>query len=146
MRGALAGLKKLLLGKLLPTGRGNLPHEQFRNVPEKLLVFVRDYMSEYKRTGDRNLLYLEAAGGVIRQYLGVSVFTANVNRFFDARVVNDEGNLAFTYPLRVILIGESLFLLRSCKGFSEICMAEAARSPVRLLRNACRQGFFPSRF
>ncbi len=96
-------------------------HVLFPDVPDKLRVFVRDHMSEYKRTGSRNLLYLEAAGGVIRQYLERNVFDEGNDPFMAAPLVTAQGEIWYGFPLRVILIGESLFLLRSCKGFSEIC-------------------------
>jgi hypothetical protein len=96
-------------------------HTLFPNVPDKLTIFVRDHMSEYKKTGDRNLLYLEAAGGVIRQYLERNVFDGNNDPFLAATKVNTQGDIWYGFPLRVILVGETLFLLRSCKGFGEIC-------------------------
>jgi hypothetical protein len=94
---------------------------RFPNVPDKLTVFVREHMLEFQRTGNRDLLYLEAAGGVIRQYLERNVFDKDADPFLGANAVNLAGDLWYGYPLRVILIGETLFLLRSCKGFAEIC-------------------------
>ena len=34
---------------------------------------------------------------------------------------NPDETLQYVYPLRVILVGETLFLLRSCDGFEEMC-------------------------
>ncbi len=66
-------------------------------------------MLEYKRTGDRNLLYLEAAGGVIRHYLGLNAFDNGNDPFLAATEVNARGDVWYGFPLRVILIGETLF-------------------------------------
>jgi hypothetical protein len=78
-------------------------------------------MSEYKRTGDRNLLYVEAAGGVIRQYLKIFVFGEHMDQYLDAKEVNSNRDVWYIFPLRVMLIGETLFLLRSCDGFDLLC-------------------------
>lgn len=96
------------------------------------MIFVRDHMLEYKKTGDRNLLYLEAAGGVITQYLGLNAFAPDAPPFLGATIVSETGDLWYGYPLRVILIGESVFMLRNCKGFNEICR----RPKTRDLRSA----------
>jgi hypothetical protein len=80
-------------------------------------------MLEYKRTGDRNLLYLEAAEGVIRQYLRTSAFDQKRHNgnYLDSRQINTAGEISYVFPVRVLLLGESLFLLRSGDGFDEIC-------------------------
>jgi hypothetical protein len=85
------------------------------------MIFVRDHMAEYKRTGDRNLLYLEAAGGVIRQFLGIAVFSGRTDPYLDAKEIDKEKNISYVFPLRVLLFGETIFLLRSCDGFAEMC-------------------------
>jgi hypothetical protein len=122
MRG-IPSLIRRLRGTLSQTWQTNSPlQKSFSDVPDKLTIFVRDHMNEFKRTGDRNLLYLEAAGGVIFQYLNRYVFEEEgVNPFLTATKVNETGDIWYGFPLRIILIGETLFLLRSCKGFSEIC-------------------------
>jgi hypothetical protein len=97
------------------------------------MIFVRDHMNEFKKTGDRNLLYLEAAGGVICQYLNKFVFDeVGIDPFLAATKVNDAADIWYGFPLRIILIGETLFLLRSSKSFSEICR----RLKIRDLRSA----------
>jgi len=78
-------------------------------------------MEEYKRTGQRENLYLEAAAGVIAEYLNINVFEEGNSPFLGKKQINNEGNIWYGFPLRIILIGETLFLLRNCKGFSEIC-------------------------
>lgn len=54
------------------------------------------------------------------EYLQIYCFDENPNPFWGSRADN-EGNIWSDFPLRVILIGESLFLLRNCSGFDEIC-------------------------
>jgi len=78
-------------------------------------------MVEFQKTGNREILYLEAAGGVIHEYLQKNYFEEDADAFLGAREVSAEGNLWYGFQLRVILIGETLFLLRNCKGFPEIC-------------------------
>ncbi len=97
------------------------PRPRFPNVPHRLTKFVRDHMEEYKRTGHRENLYLEAAAGVIAEYLHKNVFEEGGDPFLGKKRVNAEGDIWYGFPLRVILIGETLFLLRNCKGFPEIC-------------------------
>lgn len=125
---AILSQASALLKKFARAYRTHRARARFPNVPEKLMIFVRDHMAEYKKTGDRNLLYIEAAGGVIRQYLNKGFFDSEVDPFLGATTVNTQGDLWFGYPLRVILIGETLFLLRSCKGFPEICRRLKTRS------------------
>ena len=94
---------------------------RFPNVPDRLNAVVRDHMIEFEKTGDRNLLYLEAAGYVILEYLQIRCFDEGAHSFWGARQVDDKGNLWYGFPLRVILGGETLFMLRNCSGFQEIC-------------------------
>jgi hypothetical protein len=56
---------------------------------------------------------LEAAAWVIRYYLEIIVFEENNDPYL--------AMTGYVFPLRVLLVGETLFLLRSCEGFSEIC-------------------------
>jgi hypothetical protein len=95
--------------------------KKFPNIPDKLMIFVRDHMSEYKKTGDRNVLYLEAAGGVIRQYLNLPVFANENDPYLESRIVNNQEAIWYIFMIRVMLLGETLFLLRSCDGFAEMC-------------------------
>jgi hypothetical protein len=78
-------------------------------------------MSEFRRTGKRETLYLEAAGGVISQYLQRNYFAPDADEFLGSRDVDANDNISYRFPLHVIQIGETLFLLRNCEGFNEIC-------------------------
>jgi hypothetical protein len=65
-------------------------------------------------------MYVAAASGVVDQYIGKNFFAPDPDPFLGAREV--EGNqLWFGYLIRILFIGETLFLLRSCSGFPEIC-------------------------
>jgi hypothetical protein len=102
-----------LLRRWRQTYRAARACSRFPNVPDRLMVGVRDQLVGYKLTGDRNALYLETAAWVIRNYLGIFVFEENTDPYF--------AKDGYVFPLRVLLVGETLFLLRSCDGFGEIC-------------------------
>ena len=92
----------------------------FEDVPDRLVRFVRDHLLEESKT-NRDLMYLEAAGGVIREYTGKAVFESGVDKFFNATVANEAGDLSAHYPLNVLRLADALFTLRRSPGFSEIC-------------------------
>jgi hypothetical protein len=119
MRGTLSQIWRLLARlwrAFLEIGK---PRPKFPNVPDKLTVFVRDHMKEFERTGQRQYLYLEAAGGAIAQYLQILCFAKDSDPFLGWNKANARGEHEF--PVRIISIGETLFVLRNCKGFPEIC-------------------------
>jgi hypothetical protein len=92
----------------------------FEEIPERLVNFVRDHLTADSNS-DRNLAYLEAAGGVIREYTGKAVFKPEVEGFFNAGPVNPAGDFSFRYPVTVIRLAESIFALRNCPGFQTVC-------------------------
>jgi Holliday junction resolvase-like predicted endonuclease len=92
----------------------------FKNVPERTVIYVRDHISQYIQGTDRGMMYLAAAGGVINEYLGKNFFDDDVDAFLGRRLTSMD-QIWFGYPIRIIQIGETLFLLRSCTGFPEIC-------------------------
>jgi hypothetical protein len=55
-------------------------------------------MVEFQKTGKREFLYLEAAGGVIAQYLEKNYFEKKAHPFLGAREVNTQGDLWYGYP------------------------------------------------
>jgi hypothetical protein len=89
-------------------------------------------MAEFEKTGERDHLYLEAAGGVIAQYLGRNYFEPNIDPFLGSHRKDENDQIWYGFPLRVILIGETLFMLRNCSAFEEIC----ARLKERDLRSS----------
>ena len=92
----------------------------FENVPERLATYVRDYMLHADKS-DRSLLYLAAAGGVIAEYLEKNFFGPNPDEFLEHKIIKETGDIGYMFPLRILLIGETLFSLRNCPGFLEFC-------------------------
>jgi hypothetical protein len=90
------------------------------DVPDRLDGFLEFVVGRWDGI-DRNMLYLEAAGGVIRQYIEKNVFDQNVDQFLGKQIVADSDNFHARYPLKVLRIGETLFLLRKCHGFNDLC-------------------------
>jgi hypothetical protein len=97
----------------------------FEDVPARLAIFVRDWV---KPGADRNLMYLEAAGAVIREYTGKSVFEPEPDKFFNAEIVNDAEEYSAHYPMNVIRLAETLFALRKAEGFDHLCRRFAERN------------------
>ena len=60
---------------------------------------VRNPMVEFEKTGDRNPLYLEAAGYVIWS----RVFEKGAPDFWGAREIDNKGTIWYGYPLKVNL-------------------------------------------
>ena len=96
---------------------------RFPNIPERLRRLLLGYESRYTNSGNRELLYMAAAAFVIHEYLGRDVFKPTNDKFIDFRNKTKTGK----FHTRVAIIGESLFLLRSCSGFDEICRRLATR-------------------
>jgi hypothetical protein len=97
----------------------------FEDVPERLVRFVRDHLVAETKT-NRQLMYLEAAGGVIREYTGKAVFDDS-DKFFNAVKVNEAGDFSAHYPLNVLRLADTLFTLRLTPGFGEICKRFSGR-------------------
>jgi Holliday junction resolvase-like predicted endonuclease len=92
----------------------------FENTPQRTVIYVRDHISQFIEGTDRSKMYLAAAGGVINEYLGKNFFDDDANAFLGHRLISTDG-VWFGYATRILQIGETLFLLRSCSGFPEIC-------------------------
>jgi len=90
----------------------------FPNVPKRLTNRVAGL---YAVLGARDeTKYSGAAFCVIAEYLAISVADPKTDKFLQAKDVNSAGELA-VLTARVLLVGETLFALRSCVGFSEFC-------------------------
>ena len=93
-------------------------------IPDALTAQVRFYGPPWLQDGQRDKLYLFAAHKVIEHFIQRNFF-AELPRadtvFLDGRSVNVRGDIFYGFPARILLIGESLFLLRQCRGFNEIC-------------------------
>jgi len=65
--------------------------------------------------------YAFAAFGVIVEYLGMRSVDPDAERFFRSGQLNSLGGPWHGWVTRTLLVGETLFLLRSCYGFSTFC-------------------------
>jgi hypothetical protein len=99
----------------------------FDGVPERLASAVRDIACAQ----ERRLRYLFAANFVAAEYLGKNFASPEPDPFLDVRE-DEAGNIWYGYTVRVTMIGETLFLLRNCTGFPELCR----RMKQRDLRSA----------
>jgi hypothetical protein len=92
----------------------------FENVPERL----SDYIKQASPTiwhGDREILYLLAASGVIGEYLRKNFFEPTNDPFIPQTRINEAGDFWFGYSTRILIIGQTLFAMRSSAGFAEFC-------------------------
>lgn len=88
----------------------------FENVPDRLLAALREIPESLK--GEPRYVY--AATSVIAEYLQLMPIGADANRFFDFTEMPG-GGAGYEHSVRLLTVGETLFLLRSCSGFSEFC-------------------------
>jgi hypothetical protein len=89
----------------------------FPNVPERLAEAVRTQIPADFDDHTRDAL---AAGLVVVEYLRQMPLGPEADPFFDAQL-NPAGGVGYEFSVRVQMIGETLFLLRNCTGFSEFC-------------------------
>jgi hypothetical protein len=88
--------------------------EMFTNVPRRLEETVKNIVQR----GEKK--YAIAAGWVIAEYLDRNFGESGVGNFVEFQP-DEEGNISYRYSARLISIGDTLFLLRSCPGFAEFC-------------------------
>jgi hypothetical protein len=89
----------------------------FKNVPERLTKAVRKMPKEFRA---ENIRYLAAAGFVAHEYLGKNLLGPEGPRYLAYRTLAD-GSTWFGHAARLTMVGETLFLLRNCSGFDELC-------------------------
>jgi hypothetical protein len=94
--------------------------DMFENVPERLTEYIRK-TPLHIYDSRRELVYLNAASGVIAEYLHKNFFTPSDDQFIGQRKIANTETYWFGYPMRITLIGETLFSMRSSLGFSEFC-------------------------
>jgi hypothetical protein len=100
----------------------------FDNVPERLSNYIQQTPLELYNSR-RELVYLNAASGVIGEYLHKNFFDpAATDPFLIKRKINEAGDFSFGFPQRVLLIGSTLFEMRRCKGFPEFCRRLQSRN------------------
>ncbi|HEX9904297.1 MAG TPA: hypothetical protein VGA77_04965 [Propylenella sp.] len=67
-----------------------------------------------------NVRYVLAAGFVAHEYLGKILLGPGGPQFLDYRTLAD-GSAWYGHSARLILVGSTIFVLRSSSGFSELC-------------------------
>lgn len=93
-------------------------------IPDNLSAEVRFNGPSWLEGGVRDKLYLFAAHKVIQHFIQRNLFAEQSDMdgaFLNRRPANQRGDIFYGFPIRVLLIGEMLFLLRQCRGFGEIC-------------------------
>src|SRR5262245_43085030 len=92
----------------------------FENVPVRLSNYIKQTPPELYREG-WHLLYLIAVSGVVAEYLQKNFLAPSNDPYLGQQKIDEAGKHWFGYPMRIMLIGTTLFRLRSCSGFSEFC-------------------------
>jgi hypothetical protein len=88
----------------------------FENVPKRLTGYLRDVVSDF----DRESFYYFAAAYVGMFYLRKNFTQPQTSDFLDIRRTS-RGGIWYGHVGRVVLIGETLFLMRASTGFAEFC-------------------------
>ena len=86
------------------------------NVPQRLTDYLRGAASDF----DRESFYYFAVAYVGLFYLGKNFTKPETSDFLDIQRTN-RGGIWYGHVGRVLLIGETLFLMRSSPGFTEFC-------------------------
>jgi hypothetical protein len=138
-----------LLERLSTFRRALKNRSRFSDIPARLSTFVLNHMSEYTPGGDRNILYLQAAGKVIHEYIGFNPFDdEKVDAYLKSRPAVGGDLLSYVTPIRIILIAENLLMLRKSQGFGEMCRRlsgkrdlRSAYFEIRSMRSFVEDGF-----
>ena len=88
----------------------------FENVPKRLTDYLRGAASDF----DRESFYYFAAAFLGVFYLKKNFTKPETSEFLDIQRTS-RGGIWYGHVGRVLLIGETLFLMRSSPGFSEFC-------------------------
>jgi hypothetical protein len=94
----------------------------FDNVPERLTDYLRGAAVDF----DREHFYYFAAAYLSLFYLGKNFTDEKTSDFLNLRKTI-RGGIWWGHSGRVIIIGETLFLMRSAPGFSEFCRRLSGR-------------------
>src|SRR5260370_32948508 len=94
----------------------------FDNVPEQLTDYLRDAAVDF----DRESFYYFAAAYVSLFYLKKNFTDEKTSEFLNIRTTI-RGGVWWGHSGRVIIIGETLFLMRSAPGFAEFCRRLSGR-------------------
>jgi hypothetical protein len=94
----------------------------FDNVPDRLTNYLRRTAADF----DRESFYYFAAAIVSLFYLRKNLTDPGTSDFLNIRRTS-RGGIWYGHSGRVILIGETLFLMRSSPGFREFCRRMGGR-------------------
>jgi hypothetical protein len=89
----------------------------FEDIPEGLTAAVRDARADFPD----EKIYMMAASLVIIQYVRKMIDDPEKPHEFLGNKKDDNGGSSWRHTVRMQIIGESLFQLRKCSGFAEIC-------------------------
>ncbi len=92
------------------------------DVPDKLTNYLREAAADF----DQESFYYFAAATVALFYLQKNMTAPETSDFLNFRRTS-RGGIWYGHSGRVILIGETLFLMRSMPGFPEFCRRMAGR-------------------
>jgi hypothetical protein len=90
----------------------------FENVPTRLADAVQNMPDSLRDEGTR---YTTAAAFVIAEYVNVQVIGPTMHTEYVDLKEDSTGAIWYGFGVRLTMIGETLFLLRSCPGFHELC-------------------------
>lgn len=90
----------------------------FDDVPDLLVKTIKEIPAEERKPP---LRYVIPAGLVIAQYIRKYASGPQADQFFDLNPKPD-GSVSYEHVVRVLQVGETLFLLRSHPGFHEFCL------------------------
>jgi len=96
--------------------------DTFDNVPTRLVEYLRGAAVDF----DRESFYYFAAAFLGVFYLNKNLMTGETSEFLEPRK-NTRGYIWYGHVGRIILIGETLFMMRSSSGFVEFCRRLSAR-------------------
>ncbi|HWK96040.1 MAG TPA: hypothetical protein VNR39_11505 [Pseudolabrys sp.] len=88
----------------------------FENIPSRLTQYLRGAAVDF----DREAFYYFAAAFLGVFYLRKNLLTGETCDFLEPRK-NTRGNIWYGHTGRIVLIGETLFMMRSSPGFAELC-------------------------
>ncbi len=94
----------------------------FDNVPDQLTNYLRGAVADF----DRESFYYFAAATVALFYLQKNLTDSATSDFLNIRSTG-RGGVWYGHSGRVILIGETLFLMRTAPGFAEFCRRLSGR-------------------
>jgi hypothetical protein len=85
-------------------------------------IFLRVVVRRFRRyANQREILYIRAAMETVRYYIGHHIVSRNQDSYLRIQAIPGTAIADPSYQLRILLIAETLFLLRHSDGFAEFC-------------------------